>query len=57
MDPRKQTEGFRGEGVGDWDRPVTGSKEGMYCNVHWMLYAINVSLNFTLETGDVLCGD
>ena len=27
MDSGKQTEGFRGEGVGDWDRPVMGIKE------------------------------
>ena len=24
-----------GRGVGDWDRPVMGIKEGMYCMVHW----------------------
>ena len=28
MDSGKQTEGFRGEGVGDWARPVMGIKEG-----------------------------
>ena len=34
-DYEKQTEGLRGEGVGEWDRPVMGSKEGTYCIVHW----------------------
>ena len=28
-----------GKGVGDWDRPVMGIKEGTYCMVHWVLYA------------------
>ena len=46
-----------GKGVGDWDRLVMGTKESMYCMVHWVLYATNESLNFTLETGDVLYGD
>ena len=42
MDSGKQTEGFRGEGgVGDWDRPVIGIKEGTYCMVHWVLYSSN----------------
>ena len=44
-------------GVGDWDRPVMGIKEGMYCMVHWVLYATNESSNFISETGDVLKGD
>ena len=57
MDYEKQTEGFRGEGVGEWDRLVMGSKEGTYCMVHWVLYATNESSNFTSETGDVLYGD
>ena len=37
MDYEKQTEDFRGEGVGEWDRLAMGSKEGMYCMVHWVL--------------------
>ena len=37
MDTEKQTEGLRGDGLGDWDRFVMGSKEGMYCMVHWVL--------------------
>ena len=41
MDYEKQTEDFRGEGVGEWDRLVMGSKEGTYCMVHWVLYATN----------------
>ena len=57
MDCGKQTEDFRGEGVGEWNRLVMGSKEGMYCTVHWVLYATNQSSNFTSETGDVLYGD
>ena len=56
MDYEKQTEGLRGQGVGEWDRLVMGSKEGTYCMVHWVLYT-NESLSLTLETGDVLYGD
>ena len=26
-----------GRGVGEWDRPVHGIKEGMYRMVHWVL--------------------
>ena len=43
MDYEKQTEDFRGEGVGEWDRLVMGSKEGTYCMVPWVLYATNES--------------
>lgn len=57
MDYEKQTEDFRGEGVGEWDRLVMGSKEGTYCMVHWVLYATNEASNFTSESGDVLYGD
>ena len=57
MDSGKQTEGFRGEGVGEWDRLVMGSKEGTYCILHWVLYATNESSNFTSKTRDVLYGD
>ena len=46
-----------GRGVGEWDRPVMGSKEGTYCMVHWVLYASNESWNFTSKTRDVLYGD
>ena len=46
-----------GRGVGDWDRPVMGSKEGMYCMVHWVLYPSNESSKFTSKTRDVLYGD
>ena len=28
---------------GDWDRPVTGIKEGTYCMGHWVLCANNES--------------
>ena len=37
MDSGKQTEGFRGRGVKDWDRLVMGIKESTYCMVHWVL--------------------
>ena len=57
MDSGKQTEGFRGEGVGEWDRPMMGIKEGTFCKVHWVLCASNESWNFTSETRDVLYGD
>ena len=57
MDCERQTEDFRGEGVGEVDGLVMGSKEGTYCMVHWVLYATNESSNFTSETGDVLYGD
>ena len=39
-------------GVGEWDRPVMGSKEGTYCVVHCVLYATKESSSFTLEAGD-----
>ena len=48
---------LEGRGTGEWDRLVMGSKEGMYCMVHWVLYTSNESSNFTSETGDVLYGD
>ena len=54
MDSKKQTEGFRGERVGEWDRLVMGSKESMDCMVHWVLNATNESWNFTSKTRDVL---
>ena len=57
MDYEKQTVGLGGEGVGEWDRLVMGSKEGTYCMVHGVLYATNEASNFTSESGDVLCGD
>ena len=57
MDSGKQIEGFRREGVREWDRLVMGIKEGTYCMLHWVLYATNESSNFTSETRDVLDGD
>ena len=57
MDSGKQTEGFRGRGVGEWDRLVMGIKEGTYFMTHWVLYASNESWNFTSKTRDVLYGD
>ena len=57
MDSGKQTEDFRGEGMGEWDRLVMRSKEGTYCMVHWVLYATNEASNFTSESGDVLYVD
>ena len=46
-----------GRGVVEWDRLVMGIKEGMYCMVHWVLYANNESSTFTSEIRDVLYGD
>ena len=39
-----------GEEVGGWDNWVMGLKESMWCNEHWVLYAIDESLNSTFET-------
>ena len=46
-----------GRGVRDWDRPVMGIKEGMYCMEHWVLYANSESGNNKSKTKDVLYGD
>ena len=46
-----------GRGMGEWERPVMGIKEGTYCMMHWVLYAANESLNFTSETRCILYGD
>ena len=54
---RNKLRASEGRGVGEWDRPVMGSKEGTYCMVHWVLYASNESWNFTSKTRDVLYGD
>ena len=54
---RNKLRASEGRGVGDWDRPVMGIKEGTYCRVHWVLYTTNQSSNFTTETRDVLYGD
>ena len=57
MDSSKQTQGFRGECVREWDRLVMGSKEGTYCMVHWVLYATNEASNFKSKTIGVMYGD
>ena len=57
MDCERQTEDFRGEGVGEGDSLVMGSREGTYCMVHWALYTNNESWNFTSKTSDVLYSD
>ena len=57
MDSGNPQEGFREEGVGDWDRPVMGIKEGMYCMESWVLHTSNESWNFTSKTREVLYGD
>ena len=46
-----------GRGIRDWDRPVMGIKEGMYCMVRWVLLASNESWKITSTTRDVLYGD
>ena len=57
MDSGKQIEGFRGEGVLGWSRPVSGVKEVTNCMEHWVLYTNNESWNFTSKTRDVRYGD
>ena len=47
---------LEGRGIGDRQRSVMGIKEGMYCMVHWVLYASNESWNFTSKTRVVLYG-
>lgn len=37
MHSEKQTEGFKGEGVGRWVSLVLGIKDSMYCMEHWVL--------------------
>ena len=53
----KKLRASEGRGVGDWDRLVMGVKEGMYCMVHWVLYANNESWNATSKTKGILYGD
>ena len=43
----KKLRASEGRGMGDWDRPMMGIKEGTYCMVHWVLYANNESWNIT----------
>ena len=57
MDCERQTEDFRGEGVGEGDSLVMGSREGTYCKEHWVGYATNEASNFASESGDVIYGD
>ena len=53
---RNKLRASEGRGVGEWDRPVMGIKEGTYCMTLWVLYASNESSNFTSKTKDVLYG-
>ena len=57
MDSGKQTESFRGEGVGGWVSLVMDIKEGMDCMEYWVLYPNIESWNTTSKTNDVLYGD
>lgn len=43
-----------GRWVGGWSSWVTGIKEGICCDEHWVLQATNGSLNTTLKSTDVL---
>ena len=43
---RNKLRASEGRGVGEWDRPVMGSKEGTYCMVHQVLYTTNEASNF-----------
>ena len=54
---RNKVRASEGRGVGEWDRPVMGGKEGTYCMVHWVLYASNEPWKFTSKTRDVLYSD
>ena len=57
MDSGKQTEGFRGGGVGGWVSLVIDIKEGTYSIEHWVLYINNESWNTTSKTNDILYGE
>lgn len=53
MDSGRQSECFRGEGVGGWMSLVMGIREGTDFMEHWGLYANNESWNPTSETNVV----
>ena len=55
--PGNKLRASEGMGMGDWDRPVMGVREGTYCMQLWVLYATNEASNFTSESGDVLYRD
>ena len=42
---------LEGRGLGYWNGPLMGTKEGTYCMVHWVIYASNESWNFTSNLG------
>ena len=54
LDSRKQTEGYRREGVEEQGKQVMNIKEGTWFDDHWVLYTINESLNTTSKTNNVL---
>ena len=57
VNSEKQTEGFRGEGVGGWVSLVMVIKEGTYCMEHWVLCVNNESWNTASKMNDILYGD
>ena len=54
---RNKLRASEGRGVGEWDRLMMGSKEGMYSMVHWVVYASNEASNFASESRDILYDD
>lgn len=51
---RKQTEGYRKEGLEGWGNQMMGIKEGTCGDEPWVLYVTNGSLNTTSKTNDEL---
>ena len=40
--------------MGEWGNWAMGTKEGMWCDEHWVLYATDDLLDCTSETNDTL---
>ena len=54
MDPKKQSEGFRGEEGGGRGNRVMGIEEDMCSYEHWVLFLTNDLLNTASRTNYVL---